>query len=189
MRYRFTHAFFRQTMYEELMTPRRIRLHQQVAQTLEAQYAQRLEEHAVELAEHFAFYSDPADLAKAVQYGEMAARRAMSVFDYGEAVRLLERAIDVQEVLDPDDKAKRCDLLLALGEALNSAGEPQRVFEAVAEEAFALAEGLNDRERSSRACFVAQWGLRVYGGPGVRGTPVDRQWTERADRYATGGTA
>ena len=35
-RYRFTHAFFRQTLYEETITPRRIRLHQQVAQALES---------------------------------------------------------------------------------------------------------------------------------------------------------
>jgi hypothetical protein len=66
-----------------------------------------LEEHAVELAEHFAFFSDSDELAKAVDYGEMAARRAMSVVDYREASRLLERCLQVQEVLDPDDKAKR----------------------------------------------------------------------------------
>ena len=33
--YRFAHAFFRQTLYEEMIAPRRIRLHQQVARALE----------------------------------------------------------------------------------------------------------------------------------------------------------
>ena len=42
------------------------------------------------------------------------------VYAYGEAASHLERCLAVQEVLDPDDKAKRCDLLLALGEALIS---------------------------------------------------------------------
>ncbi len=58
MTYRFTHAFFRQTLYEELSAPRRIRLHQQVARALEDVHARRPEEHAAELAEHFAHSSD-----------------------------------------------------------------------------------------------------------------------------------
>ena len=53
VRYRFTHAFFRQTLYEEMIAPQRLKLHQQVARALEKQYAKRLEEHAAELAEHF----------------------------------------------------------------------------------------------------------------------------------------
>ena len=41
-------------------------------------------------------------------------------------MRLLEQAVEVQEILDPDDTAQRCDLFLALGEALPAAGEPLR---------------------------------------------------------------
>jgi hypothetical protein len=39
----------------------------------------------LELAEHFSHSTDPADLAKAVKYGEMAAKRASSVYAYAEA--------------------------------------------------------------------------------------------------------
>ena len=49
----------------------------------------------------FAFCSDPEELARAVTYGQAAAEHAMEVFAYGEAVRLLERALQVQDVLDP----------------------------------------------------------------------------------------
>jgi hypothetical protein len=117
VRYRFTHAFFRQTLYEEIIAPHRLKLHQQVARSLETLYTKSLEGHAAELAEHFSHSTDPADLKKAVEYGEMAAKKAIDVYAYGEAVRLLEQALKVQEVLDPEDKAKRCDLLLALGPA------------------------------------------------------------------------
>ena len=55
--FRFTHAFFRQTLYEEIRCPP-IRWHQQVARALEAVHARRLEDHAAELAEHFAHSSD-----------------------------------------------------------------------------------------------------------------------------------
>ena len=37
---------------------------------LEERYEERLEDHAAELAQHFAHSSDPADLARAVAYGE-----------------------------------------------------------------------------------------------------------------------
>ncbi|MCH6556341.1 MAG: AAA family ATPase, partial [Chloroflexi bacterium] len=186
--YRFTHAFFRQTLYGETIAPRRIRLHQQVARVLEEVYSRRLEEHSAELAEHFSYSSDSDDLAKAVQYGEMAAERSMAVYAYGEASRLLEQALQVQEVLDPDDKARRCDLLLSLGEALLPAGEPRRVMDAVAPEAFTLAEAVSDRARASRACRIASDAIFRYGGYLMAGTPEYLQWVERADRYAEPGT-
>ena len=72
----------------------------------------------------------------------MAAGRSMAVYAYGEAARLLEQALQVQEVLAPDDRAKRCDLLLALGDALMPAGEPKRVYDTVLPEALALAEAI-----------------------------------------------
>ena len=66
--FRFTHAFFRQTLYEETIAPRRIRIHQQVARALEEHYQARPEEHAVELAEHFSYSSDASDLTKAIRF-------------------------------------------------------------------------------------------------------------------------
>jgi serine/threonine protein kinase len=186
--YRFAHAFFRQTLYEETIAPRRIRLHQEVARALEAVYGRRLEEHASELAEHFSYSSGGDDLAKAVQYGEMAAKRALGVFAYGEAAGHLERCLQVQEVLDPDDRTKRCDLLLALGEALMPGGEPQRVYETVAEEAYTIAEAVQDGERAARASLAALEALMRYGNAAIGGTPTNRLWVERADRYAQPGT-
>ena len=66
--FRFSHAFFRQTLYEEIFIPRRIRLHQQVGKALEETYGRRPEEHAAELAEHFSQSTEPSDLAKALRY-------------------------------------------------------------------------------------------------------------------------
>jgi hypothetical protein len=186
--YRFAHAFFRQTLYEELGAARRIQIHQQVARALESQYANRLSEHAAELTEHFAHSSDRADLAKAVQYAEVAAERAMSAYAYGEAVRHLEQALDVQEVLDPDDRVRRCDLLLALGDALNPAGEPQRVYEAVAAEALGLAKQLGERQRASHACQQAVAGILQQAGTAAFNTPGYVRWVEEADRYAAPGS-
>lgn len=186
IRYRFTHAFFRQTLYEELIAPRRLRLHQQVARSLETQYAKRIEEHAAELAEHFSQSTDSADLAKAVSYGEVAAQRAVSVYAYGEAVRLLDHALNVQRVLDPDDKGKVCDLLLSLGDNLNMAGEPQRALNVELQEAFSLAESFDDRARAARACSLAIGSLMAYAS---WETPAAAGWVDRADRNVEPDTA
>ena len=182
--FRFAHAFFRQTLYEEMFAPRRIRLHQQVGQALEEVYSERPEEHAAELAEHFTQSTDREDLTKALTYSEMAVERAMGVYAYGEAAGHLDRCLQVQEVIDPDDRAKRCDLLLALGGALMPAGEPLRVMELVAPEAFALAEAIADRGRASRACRIALEAAYQYGAEMMWSSPEYRLWAERADRYA-----
>jgi len=189
VRYRFVHAFFRQTLYEELFTPRRIRLHQQVARAMERRYAGRLDEHAAELAEHFTQSTDAEDLGRAVEYSEMAAARSMSVFAYAEAARLLEQAIEAQEVLDPDDKAKRCDLLLALGNAVMPAGEPRRVADEIAPAALALAEALADDGRAARACVMAIGALSRHAAGLAPIGPEFRAWVERLDRVATPATA
>jgi tetratricopeptide (TPR) repeat protein len=187
IRYRFTHAFFCQTLYEEMVAPQRLKLHQQVARSLEILYAKRLKEHAAELAEQFSHSTDPTDLKKAVEYGEMAAKKATDVYAYGEAVRLLEQALKVQEVLDPEDKAKRCDLLLALGDALLLAGEHQRVVAIEAPQALSLAEAIADNKRASRACLLAARGLG-HNALNAYASPEAAQWAARADRYAKPNT-
>ena len=186
--YRFTHAFFRQTLYEEMIAPERIRLHRRVARALEETYAGQVEAHASELAEHSSYSSDPADLSKAVEYGQVAARQAVGMYAYSEAVRLLEQALRVQQVLGPEDKAKRCDLLLALGDAMLPGGQPLAAVEKIAPEALELANALEDDGRASQACLIALRGLRRYGSMAAEATSGYLEWVERADRYTVPGT-
>jgi hypothetical protein len=188
--FRFTHAFFRQTLYEEIFIPRRIRLHQQVGQALEGVYGRRLDEHAAELAEHFSQSTEPSDLGKALRYSELAAQRAMQVFAYAEAVRHLEQALRTQEVLDPDDRLKRCDLLLRQAEAMLPLEDPGRIASTVAEEAFALAEAIADSQRAARAAVLAcEALLRWHAGASGIASSGFGEWAARADRHAREGAA
>jgi hypothetical protein len=189
IRYRFTHAFFRQTLYEEMIAPQRLKLHQQVARALETQYARQLEEHAAELAEHFSQSTDPSDLKKAVEYSEMAAKRASDVYAYGEAARLLDQAIKVQKVLDPDDKEKLCDLLLDLCEDLLNVPDTRRILETEAPAAFSLAEKLSDGTRAARACIWVLFATIYEKGPPGWFSPQFAEWAAHADRYAGTNTA
>jgi tetratricopeptide (TPR) repeat protein len=186
--YRFAHAFFQQTLYEEIIAPRRIRLHQQVARTLEKVYKTRLEEHAAELAEHFSHSSTNNDLKKAVSYGEMAAKRAIDVYAYGEAVRLLDQAIKVQEVLDPEDKVKLCDLLIATGEARLDAGDFKHIMDDEAPQALALAEALGDGQRMFRISWLAYQSIGNYGGLYTVSSPEGMNWINLLDKYALPNT-
>jgi len=123
-----------------------------------------------------------------VEYGERAAQRATAVFAYGEAARHLEQALKVQQVLDTGDHARRCDLLLALGDALLPAGEPQRVFESVSPEALSLAESLGDSPRAFRASHLGAVALHQHGGLVALMGPEYKRWADLADRYAAPGT-
>jgi DNA-binding CsgD family transcriptional regulator len=184
LEFRFTHALFRQTLYEEIFAPRRVQWHRLVAATLQDVHAGRLDEHAAELAEHFSQSMDAGDLASAVNFGELAAKRASSVYAYAEAARHLERALQVQQVVGPKDEARVCDLLLELAEALMPAGESERAAHQIAARAFDLAERLGDAERASRACQVALEGMMRYTAGAGLGSPRLVEWSARADRWA-----
>jgi hypothetical protein len=114
----------------------------------------------------------------------LAAKRASDAFAYGEAARQLERALVVQDLVDPGDQTKRCLLLLALGETLLPVGETDRVIQDVAPNSFALAEALGDRGLEFRACRLALDAYNAQGGTSSAALPEYLSWAERARDYA-----
>ncbi|MCH8162397.1 MAG: protein kinase, partial [Chloroflexi bacterium] len=64
--YDFTHALIRQTLYGELSTPRRVMLHRQIGNALEAFYGAGVEAHLSELAHHFYQAAPGGDVDKAI---------------------------------------------------------------------------------------------------------------------------
>ncbi len=63
--YAFIHELYRQVVYEGIAAERRVRLHQRIGATLEAAYAERVNEIAPTLAVHFERGDDPA---RAIRY-------------------------------------------------------------------------------------------------------------------------
>ncbi|MGI8553090.1 MAG: ATP-binding protein, partial [Dehalococcoidia bacterium] len=187
---RFNHALIRETLREELPPRRRVRLHRQVGEALEQQYARSLDSHLSELAYHFLEgAAGGGDIERAIDYARRAAERALTQYAYEAAVRQYEAALALLDETEAADTVRRCDLLLLLAHALIEAGEPRRVLNEVAVAAFDLAEGLGDAERAGRACEQAWLALLNEGsGPGLA-TPEARVWAERAKRRARPGTA
>jgi tetratricopeptide (TPR) repeat protein len=125
-RYRFAHNLVRDTLYDELSTGRRARLHRRAAEAIELVHAGRLAEHVSALANHYSRASAPAGDtgAKAVGYAVQAGERALEQLAHDEAVAWYHRALDLLDASGSFDEAARLDVLVALGEAQQRAGDP-----------------------------------------------------------------
>jgi class 3 adenylate cyclase len=160
--YRFSHALIRETLYEEIRTTRRLRLHRRIAEVIETLYAAKLEPHLAQLAYQFCEAASGGDIEKAIEYAVRAAEREKHVFAHEEAARHYERAVSALEATDPVDEVRRCELLLLLGDAQFWSGTlPQ--FRQTYRQALELARELHLPEQFARA---AQY-LEGYLSPGV----------------------
>jgi len=128
-RYNFVHALIRETLYAEISTNRRGRLHRRIGESLEKLHAKSLAPHFAELAHHFLQAAPDGDLEKALSYGVNAARRALDLLAYEEAASHYERVLEALQLKDEVDQAQRTELLLALGEALTKAGNVAKARE------------------------------------------------------------
>jgi tetratricopeptide (TPR) repeat protein len=129
-RLRFSHVLIRDALYEGIPAGRRLRLHQQAGEALEAFYQQDLDPHLAELAHHFFEAAAGGDAGKAVGYAERAGRRAIALLAYEEAARLFKMALAVLRLARPPEQDQtRCRLLLELGDALTRMGERQAARE------------------------------------------------------------
>jgi len=129
-RLRFAHALIRETLYDSLTAPRRVQLHRRAGEALESFYAQDPEPHVAELAHHFVEAAPGGEVDKALDYAQRAGERALKLLAYEEAARFYERALQALELKLPVDSKTRCELLLALGDALAKAGSSSQAKEA-----------------------------------------------------------
>jgi DNA-binding winged helix-turn-helix (wHTH) protein/tetratricopeptide (TPR) repeat protein len=132
-RYAFSHALIQQSIYEELSTPVRVRMHRELGELLEEVYRAAPEPHLDVLAHHFFQAAPGGDVDKAVDYAARAGRAAVRLFGYEDAADWFTRALQALDLRAPDDPERRCDLLLELGSAYDQAGERQRMREVFSE--------------------------------------------------------
>ncbi len=161
-RYSFSHALIWETLYEELSTTRRVRLHRQIGEVLEELYAANPEPHLAELAHHFCEAAPGGDVAKAIDYARRAGDRAAALMAHEDAADHYAMALQALELQEKPDEALRCALLLALGEAQRKAGEPEKSTETLAQ-ALALAEALSDATLTGEAAVA--YAETVFVGP------------------------
>ena len=115
-RWRFSHALVRSTLYDELGTSRRVRLHRSLAQIIEALRPDDLSA----LARHFGEAAVAGTGDQAVRYALAAGDRSLAQLANDEAVTFYRSALELLE----DDATQRGSVLARLGDAQRRAGDP-----------------------------------------------------------------
>jgi tetratricopeptide (TPR) repeat protein len=134
LRFTFLHPLIRDCLHDGLEASVRARLHARVAEALCQQHPEALDEHAPEIASHYAAAVEGGPAPLAVEFYRRAAGRASRLGAIEEAIRLLDLAL----ALSPPGGSLRCEVLIELGEAQARAGDLEGAtgrFVAAAEDA------------------------------------------------------
>ena len=148
----FSHALIRDSLYGDLGTGERLRLHRRAADALEELYGVDREPHLAEIAYHSFEAAPGGDIDKAIDYARRAGDQAAALLAYEEATRLYRMALDALELKAPLDEATRCELLLALGDAEDRGGDLVSARETFAR-AGDVARRLDASEQLARAAL------------------------------------
>ena len=163
-RWRFAHALVREVLYEGLLAARRVRLHGLVADALEAVHAAEPGPHLAELAHHLVEAAPGSEktAARAVQMATLA-WRSLQMLAWEDAAELFQRALAALDLTErPGSQQRRCELLLAVGEARMAASDV-----AAARTAYQQAGELARRIGSPGALAQAGLGLGLEFTSGI----------------------
>jgi predicted ATPase/class 3 adenylate cyclase len=158
----FTHGLVEHTLYEDLGSTRRARLHKCVGEALEDQCGDEPGERLGELAGHWAAAVVSADTTKAIHYARRAAERALAQLAPDEAARWCRKALELHDQAPGGDRSERCELLIGLGEAQRQVGDAD--YRQTLLDAAALAQALGDADRLSRAVLANSRGYFSQAG-------------------------
>ena len=175
--YAFAHALVRHTIYGQLGSARRIRLHRQLGEALETLGATEGQLEA--LAYHFAQAAPDGQHLRAADYALAAGRHAIGRLGFEESAAHYERGLAALELSGQPHAQRRCDLLLGLGEARWGAGELDNARQAY-EEAAELADELGDATALARAALGACGPHRFETAASVTDTDPDAGLLQRA---------
>jgi DNA-binding SARP family transcriptional activator len=114
-RYQFTHALIQETLADELSLTRKVRLHARIAEALETLYDEDSDQHAAELAHHFAQAQTLLGPDKVVRYSLIAGESALAASAHEQALAHFERALAAKDGADFDDETAA--LYFGLGRA------------------------------------------------------------------------
>ncbi len=123
--YRFSHALMRETLYEELSTPRRVKLHRRAGEVLEEVHGEEAGSHLAEIANHFFCAVQSGELERAVGASVRAAEWAGERQAFEEEAQHYLRAIEVLEMGAASDDRRLAELTVRLARAQAVGGNPE----------------------------------------------------------------
>ena len=113
--YRFLHHLYLEVIYQQIGEVRQARLHHKVGERLESGYAERVQEIATSLAEHF---DRGHDTERSLHYRKLAAEQALNRHAYSTAIDQLGKVLDKLERLPETAERNQQELEILLN--LNS---------------------------------------------------------------------
>lgn len=176
----FSHELVRQTLLGQLSTPRRQRLHLRCADALATILGSEVDTHIAEVAHHLFEAGAFADGERTVTALRRAAERGLDAAAYEDALRLLDRALQVAAADDALTLARinedlglalrgagRDDEALARWESALATYEREANADSIVRVASTMATHLGWAGRQVEAVVVAARGLAVASGPGM----------------------
>jgi len=162
-RFTFLHALIRETLYGELTTIRRVRLHRRVGEAIEQLARGNPNPPLADLAYHFVQAASAGTADKAIDYAARAGDRAADALAHEEAARFYEMALQSLDfkAAGPDTDVRRNDLhhrrarsFGALGQWAHQKLELERALEC-----------LDPQQRERRCEFLLELATPLTGLP------------------------
>jgi len=178
--YRFSHALMRETLYEELSTPRRVSLHRNAGEALQALWGDQAGSHLAEIAHHFYQAVQSGGLDRAVEALVRAAEWAGERQAFEEEAQHYEQAIQVLEMDGSEGGQPIGELLVRLSNACAHSREIERSRSA-ALSAIELARRAGLPELLARAALAYGQGFLV-----IEMGRVDRTMVELLEEAQAG---
>jgi len=152
-RFAFAHALIRSTLYEELGSAQRMRLHWRVGEALERRHARDLDPHASAIAQHFAEGVLAGDPLRSADASLRAGARAAALAGHEDANAHFERAIATLDQAGLDEPERRYRAWTSAGHALLHLADTR--YRDAFLEAFRIAEAQGWAERMAHAALGA----------------------------------
>jgi class 3 adenylate cyclase/tetratricopeptide (TPR) repeat protein len=159
-RFRFAHALIQHTLYDDLGTTRRARLHRDAAEALEASLGPDPGARAGELARHWLAATAPSESSKAATYARLAGDVALGSLAAAEAIRWYEDALGV--LAHAPEDAERAKCLAGLGEAQRQTGNA--AYRETLLDAARLAQAIGDVDSLVQAALANNRGFQSAAG-------------------------
>jgi tetratricopeptide (TPR) repeat protein len=158
----FVHAIMQQTLYEDVSTTRRRRIHRQVAEVMERRPDLGLGDRAAELAHHWLLGDPTTPDPRAVEYARLAGEHALARLAPQDAHRWFEHALRTVDRMSQPVERTRVELEILVGDAQRQAGDS--AYRATLLTAAAHARELGDDELLVRAALANTRGWASAAG-------------------------
>ncbi len=120
--YKISQSLVSETIYSELPTARKTRLHLTLAEILQKPTGKGSDLPVEEIATHLLRAKPASDIEKTIEFARRAASRSTRRMAFETAVDFLARALDSLDVSDYEDENLKCELLIELAIAMWRSG-------------------------------------------------------------------